>query len=141
MQPGSSGQQDWHRPINHGATGHSGIFWCNENNGAEAKREPWSNKGEVYCEGMFLMVTSHSMRQASIRKVFLPNGWACTCSISCDHSYMLSVQERTWPTVSAGWQLWIPAHAINFGFIAPSMRVLYVNVVAVSLFCSPASSL
>ncbi|EIE19175.1 hypothetical protein COCSUDRAFT_67996 [Coccomyxa subellipsoidea C-169] len=40
------------------------------------------------------------------------------------------VKEKTWPTVAAGWQLWIPAHAINFGFIAPSMRVLYVNVVA-----------
>lgn len=43
----------------------------------------------------------------------------------------LSVQEKTWPTVAAGWQLWIPAHAINFGFVPSSMRVLYVNVVAV----------
>ncbi|CAL8464552.1 g4087 [Coccomyxa elongata] len=43
-----------------------------------------------------------------------------------------AIKERTWPTVSAGWQLWIPAHAINFGFIAPSMRVLYVNVVAIA---------
>ncbi|KAK9904900.1 hypothetical protein WJX75_005127 [Coccomyxa subellipsoidea] len=42
------------------------------------------------------------------------------------------VKEKTWPTVAAGWQLWIPAHAINFGFVPSSMRVLYVNVVAIA---------
>ena len=49
------------------------------------------------------------------------------------------MQEKTWPTVAAGWQLWIPAHAINFGFIAPSMRVLYVNVIAVRSLTSSSS--
>ena len=42
------------------------------------------------------------------------------------------VQEKLLPTVATGWKLWIPAHAINFGFIPPSQRVLYVNVIAVS---------
>ena len=35
--------------------------------------------------------------------------------------------------MTTGWKLWIPAHAINFGFIPPSQRVLYVNVIAVRL--------
>jgi hypothetical protein len=42
------------------------------------------------------------------------------------------VQAKVWPTVAAGWKLWIPAHVVNFGFVPPSQRVLYVNVVAVS---------
>lgn len=44
----------------------------------------------------------------------------------------VTVQEKLLPTVATGWKLWIPAHAINFGFIPPSQRVLYVNVIAVS---------
>ncbi len=32
----------------------------------------------------------------------------------------------------AGWQLWVPAHAINFGFVPSSQRVLYVNIVAIA---------
>ena len=36
------------------------------------------------------------------------------------------------PTVIAGWKLWVPAHAINFGFVPSSQRVLYVNTVAIA---------
>jgi len=46
--------------------------------------------------------------------------------------YDFASQEKLLPTVTTGWKLWIPAHAINFGFIPPSQRVLYVNVIAVS---------
>ncbi len=42
------------------------------------------------------------------------------------------MQEKLLPTVTTGWKLWIPAHAINFGFVPPSQRVLYVNVIAVT---------
>ncbi len=41
-------------------------------------------------------------------------------------------QEKLLPTVVAGWQLWVPAHAVNFGFVPSSQRVLYVNVVAIA---------
>ena len=50
------------------------------------------------------------------------------------------VQEKLLPTVTTGWKLWIPAHAINFGFVPPSQRVLYVNVIAVSPICGHSSS-
>ena len=53
---------------------------------------------------------------------------------------MSSVQEKLLPTVTTGWKLWIPAHAINFGFVPPSQRVLYVNVIAVSPVCHWISS-
>ena len=48
--------------------------------------------------------------------------------------WRVHVQEKLLPTVTTGWKLWIPAHAINFGFVPPSQRVLYVNIIAVSLF-------
>ncbi|CAK0787533.1 hypothetical protein CVIRNUC_010753 [Coccomyxa viridis] len=43
-----------------------------------------------------------------------------------------AIEEKLLPTVATGWKLWIPAHAINFGFIPPSQRVLYVNVIAIA---------
>lgn len=49
-----------------------------------------------------------------------------------DICFLSAEQEKVIPTVVAGWKLWIPAHAINFGFVPSSQRVLYVNVVAVS---------
>ncbi len=48
------------------------------------------------------------------------------------HVWRVYVQEKLLPTVTTGWKLWIPAHAINFGFVPPSQRVLYVNIIAVS---------
>lgn len=43
-----------------------------------------------------------------------------------------TIEEKLLPTVTTGWKLWIPAHAINFGFVPPSQRVLYVNVIAIA---------
>jgi len=41
----------------------------------------------------------------------------------------------TWSVMILGTSLavWIPAHIINYGYIPPSQRILYVNIVAVSI--------
>ena len=45
--------------------------------------------------------------------------------------YAMEVRQKYVPTLLAGWQLWVPAHMINFLFIASQHRVLYTNIVAV----------
>lgn len=43
------------------------------------------------------------------------------------------MQEKLVPTCLASIKLWPIAHAINFAFIPSSQRLLYINVISVSL--------
>ncbi len=43
------------------------------------------------------------------------------------------VKDKLWPTTVAGYKLWPLAHLINFALIPPAQRVLYVNIVSVSI--------
>jgi len=45
--------------------------------------------------------------------------------------YREEIRQKYVPTLLAGWQLWVPAHVVNFLFVATQHRVLYTNVVAV----------
>lgn len=45
--------------------------------------------------------------------------------------YRQELEQKYVPTLLAGYQLWIPAHLINFMFIASQHRVLYTNIIAV----------
>eukprot|EP00730_Choanoeca_flexa_P008927 TRINITY_DN12558_c4_g1_i4.p1 TRINITY_DN12558_c4_g1~~TRINITY_DN12558_c4_g1_i4.p1 ORF type:complete len:233 (+),score=19.68 TRINITY_DN12558_c4_g1_i4:163-861(+) len=54
-----------------------------------------------------------------------------TLSLLEGHSGRISHQLRhDWlPTVIKNWQLWVPAQAINFRFVAPAYQVLFSNMV------------
>lgn len=43
------------------------------------------------------------------------------------------LKEKFIPTVIASYTLWPAAHAINFKFVPSSQRILYTNIVSVSL--------
>ncbi len=45
--------------------------------------------------------------------------------------YRRELDQKLVSTVLAGWQLWIPAHLVNFMFIPSQHRVLYTNIIAV----------
>jgi hypothetical protein len=42
------------------------------------------------------------------------------------------VKENVPSTVVANWSLWIPAQAVNFGFVAPKYQVLFSNFVGLA---------
>lgn len=43
-----------------------------------------------------------------------------------------TIQEKFWPTLTAGYAVWIPAHIVNYSLVPLQQRVLYVNVVNVN---------
>lgn len=45
--------------------------------------------------------------------------------------YRRELDQKLVSTVLAGWQLWVPAHLVNFMFIPSQHRVLYTNIIAV----------
>lgn len=49
------------------------------------------------------------------------------------HQAFQSTKEKFWPTVKANYMLWPAANAINFAFVPPAQRILYCNVVYVSI--------
>lgn len=46
-----------------------------------------------------------------------------------------TLQEKLVPTLAASYGLWPAAHLINFKFVPSSQRILYTNIVSVSLHC------
>jgi protein Mpv17 len=46
--------------------------------------------------------------------------------------YASELKQKYVPTLQAGYQLWIPAHMVNFMFVPSQHRVLYTNVIAVA---------
>lgn len=40
------------------------------------------------------------------------------------------VRELLWPTLKANWTIWPAAQLINFNFVPPQMRVLFVSTIA-----------
>lgn len=51
---------------------------------------------------------------------------------SCPADAMIAARERFKPTLMANYALWPAANLINFAFVPPSQRILYVNVIYVS---------
>ena len=41
-----------------------------------------------------------------------------------------TTREKLWTSMKANWMLWPGAQAVNFAFVAPDLRVVYVNFVA-----------
>jgi hypothetical protein len=44
-----------------------------------------------------------------------------------------TVESKLKPTLLANWTVWPLAHVINFALVPPAQRILYINVVNVSL--------
>lgn len=53
----------------------------------------------------------------------------------CAVQAVSEMKEKFRPTLMANYVLWPAANLINFAFVPPSQRILYVNVVYVSI-CS-----
>lgn len=49
---------------------------------------------------------------------------------------MSTVKSKLKPTLLANWTVWPLAHVINFALVPPAQRILYINVVNVSVPCS-----
>ena len=47
---------------------------------------------------------------------------------SAEQAYQ-AYSERWWPTCLANWGLWLPAQALQFGFVPLQLQVLYVSTV------------
>lgn len=45
--------------------------------------------------------------------------------------YVPELQQKYVPTLLAGYQLWIPAHIVNFALVPNRQRILYANVVSI----------
>ncbi|GMH40368.1 hypothetical protein BSKO_08272 [Bryopsis sp. KO-2023] len=45
------------------------------------------------------------------------------------HETGKTIREKFWPTLTAGYSFWVPAHLVNYRLIPPAQRVLYVNAV------------
>lgn len=46
---------------------------------------------------------------------------------------MRDVQTKFFPTLIDSYKLWPAAHIVNFAFVPSHLRILYVNIIAVSL--------
>ena len=46
-----------------------------------------------------------------------------------DYQKKLSTDLKT--AVMGSWAVWIPAHTVNFAFIPPSQRLLYINTIQI----------
>jgi hypothetical protein len=46
---------------------------------------------------------------------------------------LMQVRNKFWPVMLTNWAVWPIANLINFAYIPPSQRILYVNVLAVSI--------
>lgn len=40
------------------------------------------------------------------------------------------INEKFWPTLHANWKVWPAVHLVNFAFVPPPLRILYINVIA-----------
>lgn len=75
-------------------------------------------------------------------------GTACVClsqrvprsrarvSLVCCRSgeqVVATVKSKLKPTLLANWTVWPLAHVINFALVPPAQRILYINVVNVSV--------
>lgn len=52
-----------------------------------------------------------------------------------------TVKSKLKPTLLANWTVWPLAHVINFALVPPAQRILYINVVNVSLWAGVARGL
>eukprot|EP00871_Galdieria_phlegrea_P000063 jgi/Galph1/1057/GphlegSOOS_G5804.1 len=41
------------------------------------------------------------------------------------------VKSKLWPTMKVNWGVWPLAHVINFRFVPPSQRILYINSIQI----------
>jgi len=44
---------------------------------------------------------------------------------------LAKIKQDTFTAVKGSWMTWIPAHTINFAFIPPSQRLLYINSIQI----------
>ena len=44
---------------------------------------------------------------------------------------LAKIKQDTFTAVKGSWYTWIPAHTINFAFIPPSQRLLYINSIQI----------
>jgi len=41
------------------------------------------------------------------------------------------IKQDVFKAVQGSWMTWIPAHTINFAFVPPSQRLLYINAIQI----------
>jgi len=46
-----------------------------------------------------------------------------------DYKQKISADLKT--AVMGSWAVWIPAHTVNFAFVPPSQRLLYINTIQI----------
>ena len=58
-----------------------------------------------------------------------------SCSQYCNHKrledYTNKIKSDLKTAVMGSWAVWVPAHTINFAFIPPSQRLLYINSIQI----------
>lgn len=61
--------------------------------------------------------------------------WTCTERACCRSGKQIvsTVKAKLKPTLLANWTVWPLAHVINFALVPPAQRILYINVVNVSV--------
>ncbi|KAL3937515.1 MAG: hypothetical protein SGBAC_007389, partial [Bacillariaceae sp.] len=45
--------------------------------------------------------------------------------------YVSKIKQDLQTAVMGSWAVWVPAHTINFAFIPPSQRLLYINTIQI----------
>lgn len=46
-------------------------------------------------------------------------------------SYVQKIKQDLKTAVMGSWAVWVPAHTVNFAFIPPSQRLLYINTIQI----------
>ncbi len=46
-------------------------------------------------------------------------------------AYIQKINQDLKTAVMGSWAVWVPAHSVNFAFIPPSQRLLYINTIQI----------
>ena len=46
-------------------------------------------------------------------------------------AYVQKIKQDLKTAVMGSWAVWVPAHTVNFAFIPPSQRLLYINTIQI----------
>ena len=46
-------------------------------------------------------------------------------------AYVQKIKQDLKTAVMGSWAVWVPAHTVNFAFIPPAQRLLYINTIQI----------
>merc|ERR1712224_823228 len=68
--------------------------------------------------------------QGLFAPLFLPTFMAADLTLESHPNPRDKIRRDWWPALTTSWQIWVPAQAINFGFVPLHFQVLFANGVA-----------